>query len=78
MNIRRNNLKISAVVDDFAGNVEIAGLSIDDLELASLRGKVENAHAKIDLLERVGEGSVQIKPRRLDRLGGELLEADTQ
>ena len=78
MNIRRNNLKISADIDDFAGNVEIAGLSIDDLEIASLRGKVENAHAKIDLRERVGEGSVQIKQPRLSGIGGELLEADIQ
>jgi len=78
VNIRRNNLKISADVDDFAGSVDIAGLSIDDLEIASLRGKLENASAKIDLRERVGDGSVQIKQPRLSGIGGELFEADVQ
>ena len=76
INIRRNNLKISADVDDYAGSLDVAGLLLDDLEIASLRGKVEAASARIDLRERVGEGSVQVKQPRLSGISGDLLEAD--
>ena len=76
INIRRNNLKIFADVDDYAGSLDVAGLLLDDLEIASLRGKVEAASARIDLRERVGEGSVQVKQPRLSGISGDLLEAD--
>lgn len=76
VNIRRNNLRISADIDDYAGSVEVAGLLLDDLEIASLRGKVESANAKIDLRERVGEGSLQLRQPRLSGVSGEALEAD--
>jgi len=74
--IRRNNLKISADVDDFAGSFDVAGLLLDDLEFASLRGKVEAASAKIDLRDRVGVGSLQLKQPRLSGISGDSLEAD--
>ena len=76
INIRRNNLKISAEVDDFAGRLDVAGLLLDDLEIASLRGKVDAASAKIDLRDRTGTGALSLKQPRLSGISGESLKAN--
>jgi len=76
INIRRNNLKISAEVDDFAGSLDVAGLLLDDLEIASLRGKVDAASAKIDLRDRTGTGVLSLKQPRLSGISGESLKAN--
>lgn len=76
VSIRRNNLKLSGAVDDFAGSLEVAGLMLDDLEIASLRGKVEAATAKIDLRDRTGTGMLSLKQPRVSGISGESLKAN--
>ena len=52
---------------------QIRRLKLDELELASLRGEVEEAGLKLDLEARQGRGQVIVQGPRFSGLQGELL-----
>ena len=49
---------------DGRGNMQVAGLRLDDLELASLRGRVERAKLSMDLREKLGAATLRVQQGR--------------
>ena len=49
------------------------GLKLDELELASLRGEVQEASLRLDLEARQGRGQVAVQGPRFSGLQGESL-----
>lgn len=52
---------------------QIKGLKLDELELGSLRGEVEEANLRLDLEARQGRGQVSVTGPRFSGLQGESL-----
>lgn len=52
---------------------QIKGLKLDELELGSLRGEVEEATLRLDLEARHGRGQVAVRGPRFSGLQGESL-----
>ena len=76
MSIRRGLLKADVEASDGRGNMQVAGLRLDDLELASLRGRVERAKLSMDLREKLGAATLRVQQPRLSGMQGEVLDAD--
>lgn len=74
--LRRGALRAGVEFGDFAGAFELAGLKLDDLELGSLRGRVDVASARLDLREKVGEGVLRVEKPRLSGFTGDLAEGE--
>lgn len=51
---------------------------MDDLELASLRGRLESAAVELDFGARTGTGAVRVRAPRFSGLQGEALSADLE
>ena len=76
MSIHRGLLKADVEASDGRGNMQVAGLRLDDLELASLRGRVERAKLSMDLREKLGAATLRVQQPRLSGMQGEVLDAD--
>ena len=76
VSIRRGLLRADLDASDGRGELDIAGLRLDDLELASLRGRVERGKISMDLRERRGEATLRVQQPRLSGVQGEVLDAD--
>lgn len=76
VSIRRGLLRAEFGASDGRGDVEVAGLRLDDLELASLRGRVERAKLSVDLRARKGVATLRVQQPRLSGVQGEVLDAD--
>lgn len=76
MSIHRGLLKADMEASDGRGNMQVAGLRLDDLELASLRGRVERAKLSMDLREKIGAATLRVQQPRLSGMQGEVLDAD--
>jgi hypothetical protein len=76
MSIRRGLLNAAMEASDGRGDVRVAGLRLDDLELASLRGRVERAKLSVDLREKLGAATLRVQQPRLSGMQGEVLDAD--
>jgi len=74
--LRRGALRAGVEFGDFAGAFELAGLKLDDLELGSLRGRVDVASARLDLREKVGDGILRVEKPRLSGFTGDLAEGE--
>lgn len=62
--LRRGQLQGELRVSDNWTLVDVAGMPLDELELASLRGKVETLHAELDFEQSQGSASLAVsKPR---------------
>lgn len=72
--LRRGALRAGIEFGDFAGAFELAGLKLDDLELGSLRGRVDIASARLDLREKVGDGILRVEKPRLSGFTSDLAE----
>jgi hypothetical protein len=76
MSIRRGLLRAEVSGSDGRGVLDVAGLRLDDLELASLRGRVERAKINVDLREKLGAATLRVQQPRLSGVQGEVLDAD--
>ena len=76
VSIRRGLLRADLDASDGRGELDIAGLRLDDLELASLRGRVERGKISMDLRERHGKATLRVQQPRLSGVQGEVLDAD--
>ena len=76
MSIHRGLLKADVEASDGRGNMQVVGLRLDDLELASLRGRVERAKLSMDLREKLGAATLRVQQPRLSGMQGEVLDAD--
>lgn len=76
VSIRRGLLRAEVGASDGRGDVEVAGLRLDDLELASLRGRVERAKLSVDLRARHGVATLRVQQPRLSGVQGEVLDAN--
>ena len=71
--LRNRDFRCEARVDDTSTHVSVANLSLDELELASLRGAVEEANLDVDLSNRNGRGNVALAGPRFSGVRGEML-----
>ena len=77
MSIHRGLLKADVEASDGRGNMQVAGLRLDDLELASLRGRVDaRGSLSMDLREKLGAATLRVQQPRLSGMQGEVLDAD--
>jgi len=76
VSIRRGLLKAEMEASDGRADLNVAGLRLDDLELASLRGRVERAKLSVDLREKLGAATLRVQQPRLSGMQGEVLDAD--
>jgi hypothetical protein len=74
--LRRGALRAGLEFGDFAGAFDVTGLKLDDLELGSLRGRVDVASARLDLREKVGDGILRVEKPRLSGFTGDLAEGE--
>jgi hypothetical protein len=70
---RNRGLRCRAGLDEQSAHVSLANLRLDELELASLRGLVEQAKFNLDLSNRTGRGDVSVAGPRFSGLAGDLL-----
>ena len=74
--LRRGQLRIEARAGPSGRSAaEVANLKLDELELASLRGFLEQASVSLDFGARAGHGAISVRGPRFSGLQGTSLEA---
>ncbi|KAK9804274.1 hypothetical protein WJX72_004315 [[Myrmecia] bisecta] len=75
--LRCGQLNLQAQVNGSSSQIQVgvAGLALDELELASLRGEVQEASLALNFEERSGRGQVQVAGPRFSGLQGQHLAA---
>jgi hypothetical protein len=75
LSLRRGQLRAEATVAGARSRVSVASLKLDDLEVASLRGRLDSADLELDLEARSGRGQLRVAAPRFSGLQGESLSA---
>jgi len=76
LQLRRGALRLDAQAADGVGALEVAGVRLDDLELGSLRGRLERAELRADWGAQQGSASLLLSAPRFSGLQGESLAAE--
>ena len=73
--LRRGQLRVEVRSGERWSAVEVASLSLDELELASLRGMLQAAELQLDFGKRRGRGAISVVGPRFSGLQGTSLDA---
>jgi hypothetical protein len=76
LSLRRGQLRCEATVAGAVSTASVASLRLDDLEVASLRGRLDEASLSLDSEKRQGSGSLRVSAPRFSGLQGERLSAE--
>ena len=76
LSLRRGQLRCEATVAGAVSTASVASLRLDDLEVASLRGRLDEASLALDFEKRLGSGSLRVSAPRFSGLQGERLSAE--
>ena len=78
LSVRRGPLRIDAHLAERGMNLEMQSLNLDDLELASLRGFVNEAAVELDTGSLQGRGRVRMSSPKFSGLKGESLQGNVR
>ena len=76
VSLRRGQLRCEATVAGGVSTASLAFLRLDDLEIASLRGRLDEATLALDFDKQKGSGALRVSAPRFSGLQGERLSAE--